>query len=64
VVSPGYFKENHIKVQNSEVEKAAGEGKTVVYVLAEEKPEGAIALADIIREESRDAISTLKSMNV
>jgi Cu2+-exporting ATPase len=64
VVSPGYLKENHIKVQNPVVEKAAGEGKTVVYVLVGDEPEGAIALADIIREESRDAISRLKSMNV
>lgn len=64
VVSPGYLKENHIKVQNSEVEKLGGQGKTVGYVLMGEKPQGAIALADIILEESHDAISRLKAMNV
>jgi len=64
VVSPGYLRENHIKIENPEVEKVAGEGKTVVYVLVEEKPEGAIALADIIREESHEALSRLKAMNV
>lgn len=64
VVSPGYLKENHMEVQDPEVEKAAKEGKTVVYVLIEEKPEGAIALADIIREESREAVSRLKAMDI
>jgi Cu2+-exporting ATPase len=64
VVSPGYLKEKSIDIQNPEVEKVADEGKTVVYVLVDEAPEGAIALADIIREESHDAISRLKAMDV
>jgi Cu2+-exporting ATPase len=64
VVSPGYLKENNIDIENSEVEKVADEGKTVVYVLVDEEPEGAIALADIIRKESHDALSRLKVMNV
>jgi len=64
VVSSGYLEEKNIRIQNSEIEKAAGEGKTVVYLLVDEQPEGAIALADIIREESHDALSRLKAMNV
>ncbi len=64
VVSPGYLKENHIEVHDSEVEKTAKEGKTIVYVLIEERPEGAIALADIIREESKEALSRLKAMDI
>jgi len=37
-------------------------GKTVVVLLEDEKPLGALALADIIRKESREAVATLKSM--
>jgi len=36
----------------------------VVFLLEGRKPVGAIALADIIRVESRQAIETLKSMNI
>lgn len=64
VVSPGYLKENRIEVRDSEVERMADEGKTVVYVMVEGEPAGAIALADVVREESRDAVSRLKAMNV
>jgi len=64
VVSRGYLKENNIKVEGPDVEKVEEEGKTMVYVLVGEKPEGVIALADIIREESRDALSRLKGMNI
>jgi Cu2+-exporting ATPase len=53
VVSPGYLKENDVEAEDSKVKEAAEEGKTVVYVLLENRPIGAIALADIIREESR-----------
>ena len=44
--------------------KLAEQGKTVVYLLEENRPVGAIALADIIRKESREAIDKLKSMNI
>lgn len=64
VVSPGYLKENALALDNEQVRKLADEGKTVVYVLVEEKPEGAIALADIIRDESREALAKLKEMGV
>ncbi len=41
---------------------AAGrEGKTVVYVLEESTVRGAIMLADVIREESKAAITSLKN---
>jgi P-type Cu2+ transporter len=64
VVSPGYLRENHIDIDEAKLEEISGEGKTLVYVLVDEKPEGAIALADIIREESREALSRLKAMGV
>ncbi|MCB0729371.1 MAG: HAD-IC family P-type ATPase, partial [Ignavibacteriae bacterium] len=42
----------------------SGQEKTIVYVLLDDKLTGAIALADIIREESRDAILGLKKMGI
>lgn len=39
-------------------------GKTIIYVIAEGELLGAIALADIIREESREAINSLKKMGL
>jgi len=64
VVSPGYLKENRIDLRDKRLEKLAQQGKTVVFLLEENRPVGAIALADIIRKESREAIDKLKSMNI
>ncbi len=64
VVSPGYLKENGIEIKNDEIEKLSSQGKTVVFVLIDKEPKGAIALADIIRPESKKAISLLKKMGV
>ncbi len=65
IVSPGYLKENNIKVEKSEkIDSVSSQGKTVVYLLINGSPVGAIALADIIREESREAIKRLKELNI
>ena len=61
VVSPGYLEENKIELQEKEkIDKLSSQGKTVVFVLIENKLAGAIALADIIREESKEAIKQIK----
>lgn len=41
-------------------EQAGSEGKTVVYVVAEKKILGAIMLADVIRQESYEAVRALR----
>jgi Cu2+-exporting ATPase len=64
VVSPAYQKDQHLNVENAEIKKVAAEGKTVVYLLVGGRPEGAIALADIIRPESREALHKLKEMGI
>lgn len=64
VMSPGYLKEANIDLVNEKVEKLAAQGKTVIYVLSDNRPVGAIALADIVREESREAIRQLKDMGI
>jgi len=64
VVSPGYLKQANIHVDDERVRTVADQGKTVVYVLADDTLVGAIALADVIRPESREAIDRLKQMGI
>ena len=65
VVSPGYLEENKIELQEKDkIEKLSAQGKTVVFVLIDNKLTGAIALADIIREESKEAIKQLKELGI
>ena len=64
VVSPGYLRENGYEMTDSRYEELSGQGKTVVFVIVDDKLEGAVALADIIREESREAIRVLKEMGI
>ncbi|MGE5679461.1 MAG: copper-translocating P-type ATPase [Bacillota bacterium] len=65
VVSPGYLTENKIITDNQEkVSQLSEQGKTVVYLITDNKPSAAIALADIIRDESRQAIEQLRQMGI
>ncbi|HEC92275.1 MAG TPA: HAD family hydrolase, partial [Candidatus Atribacteria bacterium] len=64
VVSPGYLSEQGIDLNNNEIEKIKQQGKTIVYLLKDNIPIGALALADIIREESKEAITKLKEMGI
>ena len=64
VVAPGYAREQGIDTDRQALQRWRNEGKTVVFVLSEGQPVGAIALADIVREESRTAIDKLKSMGM
>jgi Cu2+-exporting ATPase len=64
VVSPGYLKENKIRVDDNRTPKLTEQGKTVVFVIIDGKLKGAIALADIIRPESKEAIRRLKEMGI
>ena len=53
---------------NKDVQKKINElssqGKTIIFVLTPQKILGAIALADVIRGESREAISTLHNFGI
>src|SRR5438477_3201533 len=66
VVSRGYLRDQGLGVrdQGERVQRLAGQGKTVVYVVADGTLIGAIALADIIRPESREALGRLKAMGI
>ena len=63
-VSPGYLVEQGITIDDPRVEEIASQGKTVIYVLIDGKPAGAIAMGDVVRSESREAVSRLKEMGV
>jgi len=64
VVSPGYLRENNIAANTEGIEKLSEQGKTVVFVLIDGKVSGVVALADIIRPESKNAIAMLKEMGI
>jgi len=64
VVSPGYLKEKGVEIEDGAVGKLYAQGKTVIFVLLDDKLRGAIALADIIRPESKKAVALLKKMGI
>jgi Cu2+-exporting ATPase len=64
VVSPGFLREQNIAMTDKRVEQLQGQGKTVVFVLVDDSLKGAIALADIIRPEAKQAIAALKEMKI
>jgi P-type Cu2+ transporter len=66
VVSAGYVRDQGLGARDSgeRVRGLVEQGKTVVYVLADGAVIGAIALADVIRPEAREAIDRLKAMGI
>jgi Cu2+-exporting ATPase len=64
VVSPGFLREQNIAMTEKRVEELQGQGKTVVFVLVDGALKGAIALADIIRPEAKQAIAALKALDI
>ncbi|NQS89498.1 HAD-IC family P-type ATPase, partial [Patescibacteria group bacterium] len=64
VVSSGYLREHNISFTDERVERLFSQSKTVVFLMIDGEPVGAIALADIIRPESKRAISMLKEMDI
>ncbi|MYL32125.1 copper-translocating P-type ATPase [Pontibacillus yanchengensis] len=64
VVSPGYVDEHDYTYDQSSFNELSEEGKTVVFVLVEQELMGMIALADIVREDAKEAITSLKEKGV
>ena len=64
VVSPGYVRAQGLAIEDPRYEALSEQGKTVVFVLLDGKLAGAVALADVIRPESKEAIAALKEMGV
>lgn len=67
VGSEALLKERGIQVENNVVSRMSvltPQGKTVVYVLSSNSLAGAVALADVVREESQEAVSVLQGQGV
>jgi len=64
VVSPGFLHEQNINLNDTRIDPLQAQGKTVVFVLVNGNLKGAIALADIIRPEAKQAIDALKALNI
>lgn len=66
-VSYRYIEDNKIElpsVLGKQLRQAAKEGKTEVYLVTNKKVIAALALADIIRAESKEAIAALQAMDI
>ncbi|HTT39017.1 MAG TPA: HAD-IC family P-type ATPase [Burkholderiales bacterium] len=64
MVGPGYLAERGVRIDQQRLAALASQSKTVVYVLREGAPIGAIALAHIVRPESHAAVARLKQMGI
>lgn len=64
VVGPGYMKEKGISVDEKKIAGLMEGGKTVVFVIVEQQVVGAVALADMVRADSKEAIARLKDMGI
>jgi len=63
VLSPGAAAEA-VDLPEHDAATLGAQGKTVVYVVQDGTALGALALADVIREESREAIQTLHGLGI
>ncbi len=63
VLSPGAMEDRGYDL-TEHADAISGEGKTVVHVLVEDEWVGSIALADRVREESKEAIAALKEAGI
>jgi Cu2+-exporting ATPase len=63
-VRPGYVVEHGLIGPSAQIEVLTSQAKTVVYVVVDGVVQGAVALADTIRPESRDAVAALHQMGI
>lgn len=64
VLSPGALDAEDLAVPDHDRSRLSQQGKTVVYVVIDGEVAGALALADVVRDESKEAIATLHDMGV
>jgi Cu2+-exporting ATPase len=64
VVSPGYLREKDLAPDDARIATLAEQGKTLVYLVVDGKLASAIALADVVRPESRAAVDELKRLGI
>jgi len=64
LVGYSYLKENQYDFDNQKIAHLEQEGKTVVYLLINHTLIAAVALADTLRESSKETIETFKKMGI
>ncbi|MCG7332860.1 heavy metal translocating P-type ATPase [Salinicoccus roseus] len=64
VVSPGYVAEHDINFDDARFNEWSRQGKTVVFLVVDEKLSGAIALADKIKESAKETVAELHKRNI
>jgi Cu2+-exporting ATPase len=64
IVSPGFLKEMGLFRSDPRLDGLSAQGKTVVFVIVENRLVGAVAVADVIRPESKQAVAQLKRMGI
>ncbi|ALS76375.1 ATPase [Planococcus rifietoensis] len=63
-VSPGYIKGENLVYDEHTFNTLSEQGKTVVFVLADDKLAGMIALADMVRDTAKQAVTALKEKGI
>ncbi|MEG6550977.1 heavy metal translocating P-type ATPase, partial [Desulfocurvibacter africanus] len=64
VVSEGYLRERGLKAPDKSMEPLRAGVRTLVFVVVDGQPVGALALADRVRESSKQAVAELKELGV
>jgi Cu2+-exporting ATPase len=64
VVRPSYVIDHELTTSSTQIDTLTSQAKTVVYVLVDGVVQGAVALADTIRPESREAVAALHKMGI
>ncbi|SCC59607.1 MULTISPECIES: heavy metal translocating P-type ATPase [Priestia] len=63
-VSPGYINELKISYPHEKYTELSKDGKTVIFVLENQRYIGMVALADQVRESAKQAVEKLKEMDI
>ena len=64
IVSPGHLARQGSAISHDILKRLEGQGKTVVVLVRDGAPRALLALADIVRPESKEAIAELKSLGI
>jgi Cu2+-exporting ATPase len=64
IVSPGYLARQGNAITHHSLGRLENQGKTVVVLIRDGVPRALLALADIVRPESKEAIAELKSLGI
>ncbi len=64
VVSPGTLRRRGVEITDARVAEEQAAGRTVVFVTADGALAGAVALADVVRPESREAVRQLRALGL